>query len=193
MTRRGVTALIAAHLAVTWLAFALRVDEFPVTWAPMYAAKESRDGPVWTVTLTDRARPVDIGWRAVRRDGAEERVKRSDLNVTAPAAGRLYFQRTFGESPPRDRHKNSGGATLDRWLLGIPPGAPIFQADWQRKLLESVNGTLGRSPADADFIVELHADRIQMSFDSRTLRKLGEERELAVARWRREWDAGFGR
>lgn len=193
MTKRGVKALIAAHLVITWLAFALRIDEFPVTWAPMYAAKESRDGPVWTVTLTDRARPVEIGWRAVRADGREERVKRGDLNVTAPAAGRLYFQRTWSEPPPRHRHKNSGGATLDRWLLGLPPGAPIYHANWERKLLISVNGTLGRKPGDPAFIVELHADRIQMDFDSTTLRKLGERREHAVARWRREWDAELAR
>ncbi len=125
MTKRGVSILIGAHLLVTWLAFALRIDEFPVTWAPMYAAKESRDGDVWTIPLTDRARPGEVGWRAVHADGSEERVIGADLNVTAPAAGRLYFQRTWGEPPPRYRHKNSGGATLDRWLLGLRP-APQF-------------------------------------------------------------------
>jgi hypothetical protein len=189
VTRRGVSLLLGAHLLVTWLAFALRVDEFPVTWAPMYSVKEARGTEVWTITLTDRARPGKIGWRALRADRGEERVVGADLNVTVPAAGRLYFQRTWSEPPPRYRHKNSGGATLDRWLLGLPPGAPIYVANWERKLLTSVNGTLGRAPGDPDFIVALHADRIQMKFDSRTLRKLGETREVASARWRPEWDA----
>jgi len=189
MTRRGASALIGAHLLVTWLAFALRIDQFPLTWAPMYAVQPDRDTRVWTVVLTDRARTESIGWRAVRADGGAERVVRGDLNVSAPVAGRLYFQRTFGEPPPRYRHKNSGGATLDRWLLGIAPGAPMLAANWEQRVLTTVNGTLGRSPGEDLFIVELCADRVEMDFDSRTLRKLGERQQSACARWRREWDA----
>jgi hypothetical protein len=190
VSKRAVAVLLALHAGVTWLAFALRIDEFPLTWAPMYAAQPARDGVRWEVILTDRARPVQIGWSALRADGGEERVRRDDLNVSTPAAGRLYFQRTWLEAPPRHRHKNSGGATLDRWLLGIPPGGPIYTANWEQRLIASVNETLGRAPGDPGFIVALRADRVRMVFDARSLAKLAETREVAVVRWRPEWDAG---
>ncbi len=54
-----------------------------------------------------------------------------------------------------------------------------------------MNETLERKPGDPDFIVELHADRVLMNFDSRSLRLLGTKREVAVARWRPEWASGF--
>ena len=56
MSRRAVSLLIAAHLAVTWLAFAFRIDEFPLTWAPMYAVQPRPAHGVWSVVYRDRPR-----------------------------------------------------------------------------------------------------------------------------------------
>jgi hypothetical protein len=184
MTRSTVTRLLIAHALIVWLAVPFRVDEFPLTWAPMYAVQPRSQKAVWTVVHKDRARLDRDGWRAIRADGAEERVRRGDLNIPGRNMWRLYYERTWRHGPPRHKHKNSGGATLDRLLLGLPPGAPIYTANWERRLLTSINRTLGREPTDAGFIVELTAERARMRFDSRTMRKL---------RWRREWDAEFPR
>jgi hypothetical protein len=178
---------------VVWLAVPFRIDEFPLTWAPMYAIQPPPDEHEWSVVWKDRARPETEGWRAERADGGDERVTRADLNVAKRNMWRLYYERTWCHAPPRYKHKNSGGATLDRLVLGLPPGAPIFQADWERRLLTSVNRTLGRAPDEPGFIVALHAERVVMHFSVATIEKLRETREHASAHWRREWDAPASR
>jgi hypothetical protein len=172
-----VAALIGLHLLVTWSAFVFRIDEFPLTWAPMYAVQPKPEHGIWTVVRKDRPRLEREGWRAVRADGGEEWVRRGDLNVPTRNMWRLYYERTWRKPPPRYKHKNSGGATLDRLVLGLPPGAPIYTANWERSLLTSVNRTLGRVPEDPAFLVALHAERMRMQFDSRTKQKLGETLE----------------
>ena len=191
MKKRTVAILLAAHVGVTWLAVPLRIDEFPLTWAPMYSVQTKNQADVWSVVLKDRERLETEGWRALRADGGEERVRRTDLNVPTRSMWRLYFQRTWNQESPRHKHKNAGGATLDRWLLGLPPGAPIYSADWQKRLLMSVNHTLGRAPGESGFIVSLSAERVRMHFDAASLRRTGESRETAVANWRPAWDAEF--
>lgn len=193
MTKRGVAWLLAAHAALVWLAVPLRIDEFPLTWAPMYAIQPTEAPGQRSVVLRDLVALDREGWLAVRADGGTERVTRTELNVTRRSMWRLYYERTWGKAPPRFKHKNSGGATLDRWLLGLPPGAPIFVGDWQRALLVSVNETLGRAPGAPDFFVTLHAERSVMHFDARTFARLPDTHETVVARWRPEWDAAGGR
>jgi hypothetical protein len=193
VTQRRVAVALGLHTLVVWLAMAFRIDEFPLTWAPMYSVQPQIQHGTWSVVWKDRAYLDREGWRAVRADGREERVRRSDLNVTTRNMWRLYYERTWRQAPPRYKHKNAGGATLDRLALGLPAGAPIYTADWERKLLTSVNRTLARSPGAGDFIVALHAERVRMHFDSRSLRKVGESRESAVVRWRSAWDAELPR
>jgi hypothetical protein len=193
MKQRTVASALAVHAVVVWLAVPLRIDEFPLTWAPMYAVQESSDEPAWSVTFKDRALLEREGWRATRLDGGEERVRRGDLNVPMRNMWRLYYQRSWSSPPPRYKHKNSGEATLDRWLLGIAPGAPIYQANWERRLLTSVNRTLGRAPGEPGFIVALHAERAVMHFAPSTLAKTGETRDAITLRWRPQWDAEFPR
>jgi hypothetical protein len=191
MTRRAVAILLCLHAAVVWLAVPFRVDEFPLTWAPMYAVQPKPEHGVWSVVLKDRERLDREGWRGERADGGEEWIRRADLNVPTRNRWRLYFERTWLKGSPRYKHKNSGEWTLDRWLLGIPPGAPIFSEDWERRLLTSVNATLGRRPGEPQFLVALRAERGRMHFDSRTFERRADTRERAEVRWRSEWDAEF--
>ncbi len=191
MKKRTTAILLAAHAVGTWIAVPLRIDEFPLTWAPMYSLRETSKNQIWKLVLKDLERLEQEGWRAVRADASEERVRRVDLNVSPRSLWRLYFERTWNEAPPRYRHKNAGGATLDRWILGIPPGAPIYAADWDKQLLMSVNHTLGRTPGAPDFIVSLHAERVRMHFDSISLRKVAETHETAAADWQPLWDLDF--
>lgn len=193
MKQRTVAWLLAAHTVVVWGAIPLRIDEFPLTWAPMYAVSGTNKPAIRSVVLKDRARLDREGWRATRSDGSQEWVRRADLNVARRNMWRLYYERTWGKPPPRFHHKNSGVATFDRWLTGVAPGAPLYVANWQKRLLISVNATLDRKPRDHDFIILLHAERVQMQFDRDTLKKVGEVLEEAEAIWRPEWDAEFPR
>ncbi|MBM4383409.1 MAG: hypothetical protein FJ091_08570 [Deltaproteobacteria bacterium] len=193
MNKRSVAWLLAVHALVVWLAVPFRIDEFRLTWAPMYAIQPAEAPERRSVVLKDRERLEREGWRAVRADGGEEWVRRADLNVAPRNMWRLYYERSWGHPPPRFKHKNSGGATLDRWWLGIAPGEPIFVENWERALLVSVNETLGRAPGAPDFIVELHAERVRMHFSSETLERLPDTRETARLRWRTEWNAGSAR
>lgn len=191
MSKRAVAIFLALHTAVSWAAVALRFDEFPLTWAPMYAV---RGAPLREATfaqrLLDRDRLETEAWLGTRRDGGEEWIGRRDLNVPRRAIGRLHG-RTWGKEPPAYAHKNSGGLTLDRWLRGLPAGARLVHADWRRKLLVSINKTLGRAPRDADFLVRLRAERSVVRFDSASLAPLGRELDRAEIVWRDAWSEDF--
>lgn len=191
MTREAVALFFAIHTLVVWAAVPLRIDQFPLTWAPMYAAERAADGGRAVVVLKDKARLERQGWRATRADGSEEWVRRADLNVPRRSAWRLYYERSWDEDPMFYEQRNSGGATFDRWLLGVPPGAAIVHEDWQRRLITSINVTLDRAPGDADFLVRLHAERERMEFEPVTLAKTGASHEQVEIRWRSEWSARF--
>lgn len=188
-----VACLLAAHALVVWSAVPLRIDEFPLTWAPMYAVTKIEKPRVRAIVVKDKDRLDREGFRATRADGSEERVRRKDLNVARRNMWRLHDERTWGKPPPRFRHKNSGDNTFDRWLFGIEPGEPFYRANWRKRLLISVNATLGRRPGDPAFIVALHAEHVVMQFDTETLERLPDVVETAEARWRPEWDAEFPR
>jgi hypothetical protein len=191
MTRKQVIALVFAHAGITWAAVAFRIDQFPLTWAPMYSAKSASQSPERSTVFKDNDFLKTYGWRGTRRDGAEEWIRRADLNVPRRSMWRLYYQRTWRESPPKFKQKNAGGWTLDRWARGLPPGAKLLHADWERRLLVSVNKTLGRTPETPAFIERLSAVRTQMVFDRASLELLRREQETAELVWRDEWREDF--
>lgn len=193
MTQRTVARFLTAHALIVWFAVPLRVDEFPLTWAPMYAVQPKPEHGTWSVVLRDRERLDREGWHGVRADGGEEWIRRADVNVPMRNMWRLYFERTWLKGSPRYKHKNSGQWTLDRWLLGLPPGAPIYPEEWERRLLTSVNATLGRRRGEPGFLVALRAERVRMHFDSRSFERRSDTHERAEVRWRPEWDAEFPR
>ena len=85
----------------------------------------------------------------------------------------------------------SPSRTSSTAACGCSNGAEIYSADWPRRLLTSVNATLGRRPGDASFIVALRAERTRMHFDSRTFERRDDTHERIEVRWRPEWDAEF--
>ena len=193
MTRQNVIALVLAHALITWAAFALRIDQFPLTWAPMYAAQSpsKSPSPERRVVFKDGDFLKRYGWRGTRRDGGEEWIRRADLNVPRRSMWRLYYERTWKEPPPKFKQKNAGGWTLDRWARGLPPGAKLLHADWERRLLVSVNKTLGRTPGTPGFIERLSAVRTRMVFNRASLDLLRREQETAEIVWRDEWREDF--
>jgi len=191
LSQRCALWLVVLHGALTWSAMALRVDQFPLTWAPMYSTHVDTGEAEHRKVFKDKRHVEERGWQGIRRDGATEWIRRRDVNVPMRSMWRLYYQRSWGQPPAKEKQKNSGDWSLDRWVRGLPPGAPIYSADWERRLLVSVNKTLQRAPEDADFIVRLVAMRTVMRFDGESLAPLGRSQETAEIAWRRAWSEDF--
>lgn len=184
MTRRTVNALLVAHLLVVWGAVLLRVDLFPLTWAPMYTVLEQRetlDVPEWDRTET---------LRGLRRDGRIESIAGSDLNIPLLSFWRLYYERAFDLPPNVFHHAN---APMEPWCYaarGLPQGQALYQADWERRVLTSVNATLGRRERDPDFIVGLEARARVAHFALGDPETWWRTEEVASLAWDVNWSEG---
>ena len=191
-SRRTITWILAVHLVLCWVAVILRIDRFPLTWAPMYSVYESRAADSeYKTTHKDRKALEKKGWRATHRDGTKSWVPRSKINVQKRSMWRLYYQRTRGKQAPKHKHLNHDAGTIDRWLWGLEPGEPFEDVDWRRRLLESVNKTLGHHPDDPKFIVELVAKTEQYVFDANTYEYLETRGRTLEATWNHDWDGDF--
>ena len=80
MTRSAVVAFLVLHTTVVWSAFALRIDQFPLSWAPMYSKHRGDaagdDKPLEVVIQEERkARSLDqnaLMWAGPLREIAEQ-------------------------------------------------------------------------------------------------------------------------
>ncbi|MGH0037393.1 MAG: hypothetical protein ACQGVK_20390 [Myxococcota bacterium] len=191
-TRRTITWVLAAHLVLCWTAVVLRIDRFPLTWAPMYSVYSSREARDEYKTMhKDRKAVEKRGWKATHADGTTSRVPRAAINVQKRSMWRLYYQRTFGKGPPKIKQLNHDAGTLDRWLWGLGPGDEFESPNWSRRLLTSVNKTLGHAPGDPKFIVRLVARAEWFVFDGQTYEFQGKRPRKAVAKWKDEWAGDF--
>lgn len=192
LTRRSVGLLLAVHFAVAWTAVVLRIDRFPLTWAPMYAVYKPKE-PSAEIRKLHKGKQVleEKGWRVEHRDGSASDLPRRAVNVPRRSMWRLYYERTFSRGPPKYKHLNHDAGTIDRWLWGLAPGEKFEDPDWKRRLLVSVNKTLGHEPDDPDFIVRMRAKAERFVFDAETYEQIGTEKKKTSARWKEEWREDF--
>lgn len=174
-TKRRASAVVLGHVALTWFAVAFRVDAFPLTWAPMYSVLAFEDV---IVVRAWNDEDLSRGLVGRRRNGARELVTRRDLNLPRLAFWRLYYERAFGRDPNKLLHAN---APFERRIFG-PPG----NANWEWRVLRSVNQTLGRAEADDTFLVELRV-RAQTHRFARTTLRHRSKPEVAILRWNDAW------
>jgi hypothetical protein len=190
-TRKRISLMLAIYFSVLWTAVILRIDRFPLTWAPMYSVYYPVEGDAYPVILKDRHRIRERGWRATRRDGEVEWLSQNDINVPGRSMWRLYYERTYQYPPPKYKHLNYDAGSIDRWLWGLAPGESFVSIDWQRRLFESINKTLGRQPGDSGFIVVLEAESETMFFDRETLRLTERVPRNILVKWQESWAEGF--
>lgn len=186
MTRRTVSLILVAHLVVVWSAFVLRIDRFPLTWAPMYSTFKRSE------TLSRRAENQDQakqGLRVTRRDGSKGFVGADELNISKWIMSRIYYQRAFGKGPVKHAQGNRSLGAFNRWFWGIEEGEEYFSADWERRLFWTLNKTLGHEPDDPKFIVKIRADSERVYYDIRDLRFLRRKSKMSVLHWDEEWSA----
>lgn len=182
MSRGMANVVLVTHFALVWGAFVLRVDLFPLTWAPMYS---HREGGTVDVAEWDRTHQL----RAVRRDGSVEWLSRADLNIPTLSFWRLYYERTFDVAPNIVHHGNLPMEPWCYWLRGTAPGEPLYEVDWSRRVLTSVNATLGREWAQPDFIVALEAHATVAHFAEREPDRWWTTHEVASLSWDERWNA----
>lgn len=177
MSRRAVNALLVAHLLLVWGAVLLRVDTFPLTWAPMYSTME--EGEVLDVPVWDRSGAL----LAQRRDGGTERISGADLNIPLLSFWRLYYERAY-QLPPNVFHH--GNAPMEWWCYtarDLPQGQALYEADWEQRVLATVNATLGRREGDPDFIVHLEAPATVVHFALGDPSQWWQTDEVALLAW----------
>jgi hypothetical protein len=191
LTRKNVSLMLALYFGVLWVSVVLRIDRFPLTWAPMYSVYYPVTGDVYPVVLKDRRRIRARAWRVTRRDGEVEWLSQADINVPRRSMWRLYFERTYQYPPPKYKHMNYDADTIDRRLWGLAPGEPYISIDWQRRLFESINKTLGRQPGDPEFIVRLEAESETMLFDRESLDLTERVPRDILVNWQEHWSEDF--
>jgi hypothetical protein len=183
--------LLIGFFAVTWAAALARVDQFPLSWAPMYSVYRYRGTDTLAIVHKDKAFLREHGWLARRRDGGEEWVPLRRLNIPMRSFWRIYYERSFGSGSMNFKHANADAGAFDRWLWRLEPGERTWGVDWSRRLLGSVNHTLGRKPQDPDFIVSLTASRETLRFERSTLRLVSRKRREVELVWNDAWRGDF--
>ena len=189
MSRRGTVRFLVLYLAVVWLAVVIRVDRFPLTWAPMYSTFVPSD-PI-RVRLVDDAR-MKKGLRVTRANGSQDFVDQHDLNMPRWNFWRLYGRRMDREGPANHAEGNTKLSSFNRWWRGLEEGELNFEVDWARRILRSVNHTLGHAPGDPDFIVRAEVLHHVLSFDQHTLEIVGDETLPRVVEWDDSYADGWG-
>ena len=192
VTRSAVVAFLALHTLVVWLGFALRIDQFPLSWAPLYSTQGQQetappDEKPLEVVLQDKKWLRDHGWEVETRAGRRESIPLERVNVPMRSMWRLYYERTFGKSPPKYSQQVAGDPILDEWLHDRAPGLRFRRPDFERRLFASLNKTLARTPDSPDFIVKILAERWRAELDPDDFSERTRSKETAELRFREEW------
>jgi hypothetical protein len=184
LTRRNVNRFLVAWLCVTWGAALLRLDYFPLTWAPMYSAWQPEE--VTSNRVVEDAVYMR-GLLVTRRDGSTGHLGARELNIVRNHMYRLYYQRAFGQPPVTWRHAVASLSPFNRWLRGLEPGEEGPPDDTEFRVFRSLNRTFGLEPDDPGFVVRVQAayDILYRRFDD--VSKVWRDHAEADLRWDERW------
>ena len=156
MNKRQVKWLIAGYFAVFFGAVFLRIDYFPLSWVPMYSAREAKTEITVVVDNLDRR---ELGFAATRANGERTFLSRRDLNVPPANFRRLYQQRAFGSGPPQHGRERLALSAFNEWWYETLVGPdPALSANYQRDLINSINRTFGYGSDDPRRFVRLEVN-----------------------------------
>jgi len=190
MRRRATVRFLVVYFALVWVAVVIRVDRFPLTWAPMYSTFTPHD--VIEVRMLDDERMMK-GLMVTRANGQQDFVTPSDLNLPKWNFWRLYGQRMSGRGPVKHRQGNAQMSSFNRAWRGLGDGEVAWEADWARRILRSVNHTLGLAPGDPDFIVQVEVLHHVLGYDRTTLDVVTEDKVPRRIEWEDAFGDGWGR
>ncbi|MDZ4257767.1 MAG: hypothetical protein U0974_11095 [Gemmatimonadales bacterium] len=138
----------------------------------MYSAHHSSDS--YTVTAMDRETVREHGFGVTRRDGSIGELTATDLNMPFRTFWLLLAERAYGEAPPNHRRAVTDSGPYN-----------TVAVDWPARIFETVNRTLGLTPDDSSYIVELRAARRRVKFDDvhSAPRIASETLDSVILRW----------
>ena len=184
MTKTSVNYLLAIYFLLVWTAMAVRVEYFPLTWAPMYSL--FLPGDTISSEINDARRQAQ-GLRITHRDGATGYIRRSDLNIPERHFRRLYFKRMFAFGPEKESVMNRSLGAFNRWLWDIDDEDLTATDQWDWRILRSLNRTLGHTPNDPQFIIRVEADRAHVRYRKADLATIEQTSQHAAWNWQEEW------
>ena len=185
MTRVSAKRFLIIYFAILWAAMVLRVDRYPLTWAPMYSRESGNDKN--STRILDKER-MARGLFVTRRDGSTGYVSKEDLNLTRWHFWRLYYQRTFGSSPNKFDLGNANVDRFNRWIRGVDADEPLFTADWKWRVMRSLNQTLGLEPEDSQFIVKVEAEYERRTYWRSNPSRIKIKTRRAALVWQDDWE-----
>jgi hypothetical protein len=145
-------------------------------------ARESKE-----IVLQDKDWLRDHGWDVETRAGGRESIPIERVNLPMRSMWRLYYERTFGKAAPKYSQQFAGDPMLGDWLDEAAPGLLFHAPDFERRLFESINKTLGRNPDSPDFIVVIRAERWMVTLDPDNFSERSRRKETAELRFRADW------
>ena len=177
MSKSNTGRLIAVYFTGVWLAAMLRIDFFPLTWAPMFASAEAFDQGTIAIDTRDRQRLKRDGWWVTQRDGSRRSLTHKELNIRTGHMATLYFARSF--DLPEYRFEPN---VIERWLERRDE-----ESRWKRALMTSLNKTLELEPDDDEFIVKIEAEGEDHIYDTTSFERLRIEPRRAALEWEPSW------
>ena len=188
-SRKQAKRFLLIYFAIVLAAVVFRIDNWPLSWVPMYAAYDSAQVipvRVWNKAETGR------GFLVLRQDGASEYVNAKRLNIPRTKFIRLYYERIYGQGPPKDGQSHRGLSSMNRYLRELFDPDPASTVFWDWRILYSLNRSLGREPGEPGFIVEAQATALERVFRVADLNDGGGATSVAAQRtaraiWKDKW------
>jgi hypothetical protein len=155
----------------------------------MYAAYESAE--VIPVRVWNKAE-TEQGFLALRQDGGSEYVNAARLNIPRTKFIRLYYERIYGQGPPKDGQSHRALSSMNRYLRDLFDPDPAKTVFWDWRILYSLNRSLGREPGEPGFIIEAQATALERVFRVADLNDGGGAVSVAAQRraravWKDQW------
>jgi hypothetical protein len=188
-SRQAARRFLIAFFSVTLAAVVFRLDYWPLTWVPMYAAYEPVEDirvQVWDTAEVRR------GFLLTRQDGRTEYVNYRQLNIPRTKFIRLYYERIYGVVPAKETFDHFALSPMNRRLRELAGTYPARAALWDWRILYALNKSLHREPGQPDFIVRAEAASLERLYNIRDLNDGGgvtpkERRSIGTAAWKAEW------
>ncbi len=121
-----------------------------------------------SIWITDKER-MARGILVTHRDGSTGHVTKEDLDMPKWNFWRLYYQCKFGKGPPKHLQGNRSIGTFSHWIRGLHEGQENFSAQWNWRVLWSLNKTLGFGPANPHFIAPVEAEYTKRHYEKADL------------------------
>ncbi len=151
VTKTAVTRLLIAFHIVTIGAVFLRIDTFPLTWVPMYSQYLNKE--VLNVPVGDKAK-LRKGFEVTTAAGETEYINAKTLNIPNAAMRRIYTERAFGKGPAKHNRERDGLNPVSTAIFNLIREDPLTTVDWDARILDMMNETLGRRQGDPSYIVK---------------------------------------